>query len=376
MSRTLELARDLIGRPSVTPEDGGCQVLIGERLAALGFVIEPMRIGDVENLWARRGDSGPLVCLAGHTDVVPTGPESAWTHPPFDATVADGWLYGRGSADMKSALAAMIVACEEYLAERPDAPGSLAFLITSDEEGIAVDGTRAVVERLQARGEQIDYCLIGEPSSHACLGDVARVGRRGSLSAELTVHGKQGHVAYAHLARNPLHDLAPALAELCATEWDRGNDAFPPTTFQATNLNAGTGAMNVIPGEARLRFNFRYCTEQTMEGIQEQVQTVLDRHGLDYDILWRDVGRPFLTPEGVLTDAVRRAVRDELDLVPEMSTGGGTSDGRFIAPTGAQVVEFGLLNATIHQVDERTPVADLDRLKTVYRRVLEYLLGG
>ncbi len=376
MSHTLELARDLIGRPSVTPDDGGCQVLLGERLAALGFVLEPMRIGDVDNLWARRGDSGPLLCLAGHTDVVPTGPESAWTHPPFAATVADGWLYGRGSADMKSALAAMIVACEEYLAEHPDPAGSLAFLITSDEEGIAVDGTRAVVERLQARGEHIDYCLIGEPSSHACLGDVARVGRRGSLSAELTVHGKQGHVAYAHLARNPLHDLAPALTELCATEWDRGNDAFPPTTFQATNLNAGTGAMNVIPGEARLRFNFRYCTEQTMEGIQEQVETVLDRHGLDYEILWRDVGRPFLTPEGVLTDAVRRAVRDELDVNPEMSTGGGTSDGRFIAPTGAQVVEFGLLNATIHQVDERTPVADLDRLKTVYRRVLEYLLGG
>ncbi|MGB5623268.1 MAG: succinyl-diaminopimelate desuccinylase [Gammaproteobacteria bacterium] len=376
MSHTLELARDLIERPSVTPDDGGCQVMLGERLASLGFVLEPMRIGDVENLWARRGDSGPLLCLAGHTDVVPTGPESAWTHPPFAATVADGWLYGRGSADMKSALAAMIVACEEYLAGHPDPAGSLAFLITSDEEGIAVDGTRAVVERLQARGEHIDYCLIGEPSSHACLGDVARVGRRGSLSAELTVHGKQGHVAYAHLARNPLHDLAPALTELCATEWDRGNDAFPPTTFQATNLNAGTGAMNVIPGEARLRFNFRYCTEQTMEGIQEQVETVLDRHGLDYDILWRDVGRPFLTPEGALTDAVRRAVRDELDVVPEMSTGGGTSDGRFIAPTGAQVVEFGLLNATIHQVDERTPVADLDRLKTVYRRVLEYLLGG
>lgn len=376
MSRTLEFARELIGRPSVTPDDGGCQALIGERLAALGFVLEPMRIGDVDNLWARRGDSGPLLCLAGHTDVVPTGPESAWTHPPFAATVTDGWLYGRGAADMKSALAAMIVACEEYLADHPDPAGSLAFLITSDEEGIAVDGTRAVVERLQARDEKIDYCLIGEPSSHTSLGDVARIGRRGSLSAELTVRGKQGHVAYAHLARNPLHDLAPALTELCATEWDHGNDAFPPTTFQATNLNAGTGAMNVIPGEARLRFNFRYCTEQTMAGIQEQVESLLDRHGLDYDIAWRDVGRPFLTSEGVLTDAVRRAIRDELDVNPEMSTGGGTSDGRFIAPSGAQVVEFGLLNATIHQVDERTPVADLDRLKTVYRRVLEYLLGG
>ena len=376
MSRTLELARDLIERPSVTPEDRGCQTLIGERLEALGFTLEPMRIGDVDNLWARRGKGGPLVCLAGHTDVVPTGPESAWTYPPFSATIADGWLYGRGAADMKSALAAMVVACEEYLADRAEPAGSLAFLITSDEEGIAVDGTRAVVERLQARHEKIDYCLIGEPSSHASLGDVARIGRRGSLSAELTVHGKQGHVAYAHLARNPLHDLAPALTELCATEWDHGNDAFPPTTFQATNLNAGTGAMNVIPGEARLRFNFRYCTEQTMAGIQEQVESLLDRHGLDYDIAWRDVGRPFLTAEGVLTDAVRRAIRDELDVNPEMSTGGGTSDGRFIAPSGAQVVEFGLLNATIHQVDERTPVADLDRLKTVYRRVLEYLLGG
>ncbi len=376
MSLTLELAKALIQRPSVTPDDGGCQALLSERLAAMGFVVEPMPFGDVDNLWARRGTKAPLVCLAGHTDVVPTGPESAWSHPPFSAKVTDGWLYGRGAADMKSALAAMIVACEEYLGQHPEPAGSLAFLITSDEEGIAVDGTRAVVERLQARNEQIDYCLIGEPSSHAMLGDVARVGRRGSLSAELTVHGKQGHVAYAHLARNPLHDLAPALTELCATEWDRGNDAFPATTFQATNISAGTGAMNVIPGEARLRFNFRYSTEQTMTGLQQRVEHVLDRHGVNYDILWRDVGRPFLTPEGPLTDALRRAIRDELDMEPELSTGGGTSDGRFIAPTGSQVVEFGLLNGTIHQVDERTPVADLDRLKTVYRRVLEYLLGG
>jgi succinyl-diaminopimelate desuccinylase len=375
VSETLRLARELIAKPSVTPDDAGCQKVLAKRLDDLGFQVEIMQIGDVTNLWAKRGSARPLLCLAGHTDVVPTGEESLWRHPPFTPTEENGWLYGRGAADMKSALAAMIVACEEYLAARTDPDGSLAFLITSDEEGIAVDGTRAVIERLNDRGEHIDMCIIGEPSSSETLGDVIRIGRRGSLSAELTVLGKQGHVAYADKARNPLHDLAPALKELIEVHWDEGNEAFPPSSFQATNIAAGTGAMNVIPGECQVRFNVRYCTEQTMEGLQGRIEEILDRHGLDYRIMWRDVGRPFLTGEGQLTTAVRDAVEDELGIVPQMSTGGGTSDGRFIAPSGAQVVEVGLLNATIHQVDERTPVEDLDRLKNVYRRALENILG-
>lgn len=375
MSETLRLARELIAKPSVTPDDAGCQEVLAKRLDDLGFQVEIMQIGDVTNLWAKRGSARPLLCLAGHTDVVPTGEESLWRHPPFTPTEENGWLYGRGAADMKSALAAMIVACEEYLAARTDPDGSLAFLITSDEEGIAVDGTRAVIERLNDRGEHIDMCIIGEPSSSETLGDVIRIGRRGSLSAELTVLGKQGHVAYADKARNPLHDLAPALKELIEVHWDEGNEAFPPSSFQATNIAAGTGAMNVIPGECQVRFNVRYCTEQTMEGLQGRIEEILNRHGLDYRIMWRDVGRPFLTGEGQLTTAVRDAVEDELGIVPQMSTGGGTSDGRFIAPSGAQVVEVGLLNATIHQVDERTPVEDLDRLKNVYRRALENILG-
>ncbi len=375
MSETLRLARELIARPSVTPDDAGCQELIAERLGDLGFHVEIMQIGDVTNLWAKRGSARPLLCLAGHTDVVPTGEESLWRHPPFTPTEEDGWLYGRGAADMKSALAGMIVACQEYLVSRPAPEGSLAFLITSDEEGLAVDGTKAVIERLKDRGEQIDMCIIGEPSSSETLGDVIRVGRRGSLSAELTVQGKQGHVAYADKARNPLHDLAPALKELVDVHWDEGNAAFPPSSFQATNIAAGTGAMNVIPGECLVKFNIRYCTEQTMEGLQDRIEGILDRHGLDYRIMWRDVGRPFLTGEGQLTAAVTDAVRDELGIVPQMSTGGGTSDGRFIAPSGAQVVEVGLLNATIHQVNKLTPVEDLDRLKNVYRRALENILG-
>jgi succinyl-diaminopimelate desuccinylase len=375
VSETLRLARELIAKPSVTPDDAGCQEVLAKRLDDLGFQVEIMQIGDVTNLWAKRGSARPLLCLAGHTDVVPTGEESLWRHPPFTPTEENGWLYGRGAADMKSALAAMIVACEEYLAARPDPGGSLAFLITSDEEGIAVDGTRAVMERLKDRGEHIDMCIIGEPSSSETLGDVIRIGRRGSLSAELTVLGKQGHVAYADKARNPLHDLAPALKELIDVHWDEGNESFPPSSFQATNIAAGTGAMNVIPGECQVKFNIRYCTEQTMEGLQDRVEKLFDRHGLDYRIMWRDVGRPFLTEEGQLTAAVRDAVENELDIVPQMSTGGGTSDGRFIAPSGTQVVEVGLLNATIHQVNERTPVEDLDRLKNVYRRALENLLG-
>jgi len=375
VSDTLALARELIARPSVTPDDAGCQEILAARLERMGFAVEIMRIGEVTNLWARRGDSAPLLCFAGHTDVVPPGDEGQWLHPPFEPTEDEGWLYGRGAADMKSALAAMVIACEEYLAAHADPCGSLAFLITSDEEGIAVDGTKAVMQRLGERGIRIDLCIIGEPSSSERLGDTIRVGRRGSLSAELTVRGKQGHVAYADVARNPLHDLAPAVNELIGIHWDDGNEAFPPSGFQATNIRAGTGAMNVIPGECLLKFNVRYSTEQTMEGIRDRIEAVFDRHGLDYRILWRDVGRPFLTRPGPLIDAVRAAVVAELGLEPELSTGGGTSDGRFIAPSGAQVVEVGLLNATIHQVNERTPIEDLDRLKNVFRRAMEGILS-
>jgi succinyl-diaminopimelate desuccinylase len=374
VSRVLELTRELVARPSVTPEDAGCQGVIAERLAALGFRLEPMNFGEVTNLWARRGAAAPVLCLAGHTDVVPTGPEQDWASPPFQPTLDGAWLRGRGTADMKAALAAMIVACEDFVAAHPNHPGSLAFLITSDEEGIAVDGTRRVVERLVARGEQIDFCLIGEPSSAHRLGDTARIGRRGSLSAELNVRGIQGHVAYADVARNPLHDLAPALAELCSTEWDRGNSQFPPTSFQATNIQAGTGAMNVIPGSLQLRFNLRYCTEQTKSGLEDRVEEVLKRHGLDYEILWRDVGRPFMTAGERFTDAVAGAVGDVTGHSPELSTGGGTSDGRFIAPAGAQVIELGHLNGSIHQVNESVPVDDLEPLREIYSRVLERML--
>jgi succinyl-diaminopimelate desuccinylase len=376
VSRVLELTRELVARPSVTPADAGCQGVIAERLAGIGFHLEPMPFGEVTNLWARRGDSDPLLCLAGHTDVVPTGPESDWTSPPFTPTVDGEWLRGRGTADMKAALAAMIVACEDFVRDHPDHAGSLAFLITSDEEGIAVDGTKRVVERLSARGERIDFCLIGEPSSAQRLGDTARVGRRGSLSAELTVRGIQGHVAYAHVARNPLHELAPALAELCAIDWDQGNEHFPPTSFQATNIQAGTGVMNVIPGSLQLKFNLRYSTEQTKEGLEARVGDILDRHGLDYEILWRDVGRPFMTAGERFVEAVAGAVVDVTGIAPELSTGGGTSDGRFIAPAGAQVIELGHLNASIHQIDESVRIADLEPLKTIYKRVLERMLSG
>jgi succinyl-diaminopimelate desuccinylase len=374
VSRVLDLTRELVARPSVTPDDAGCQGVIAERLAAIGFRLEPMKFGDVTNLWARRGAAAPVLCLAGHTDVVPTGPEKDWVSPPFEPTLDGAWLRGRGTADMKAALAAMVVACEDFVAAHPHHPGSLAFLITSDEEGIAVDGTRRVVDRLVARGEQIDYCLIGEPSSAHRLGDTARIGRRGSLSAELNVRGIQGHVAYADVARNPLHDLAPALAELCNTEWDRGNAQFPPTSFQATNIQAGTGAMNVIPGSLQLRFNLRYCTEQTKSGLEDRVEEVLKRHGLDYEILWRDVGRPFMTAGERFTEAVAGAVGDVTGHSPELSTGGGTSDGRFIAPAGAQVIELGHLNGSIHQVNESVPVDDLEPLRAIYGRVLERML--
>ncbi|MDJ0738409.1 MAG: succinyl-diaminopimelate desuccinylase [Gammaproteobacteria bacterium] len=375
MSATLDLAIDLIRRPSVTPEDAGCQATMMQRLAAAGFVTEPMRFADVDNFWARRGDAGPLFCFAGHTDVVPPGPRQEWRSDPFDPQIHEGMLYGRGAADMKGSLAAMITATERFVARHPAHRGSIAFLITSDEEGPAINGTVKVVETLQARNEQIDWCLVGEPSSTAHVGDVVKNGRRGSLGAVLRVNGVQGHVAYPHLARNPVHDVAPALAELAATEWDSGNDSFPPTTFQVSNVHAGSGATNVIPGVCEVTFNFRYSTETSDVALRERVEQVLDRHGLDYDIDWTLSGRPFLTARGELVDAAQQAIAAVAGRATELSTAGGTSDGRFIAPTGAQVLELGPLNATIHKVDECVAVDDLDRLSAMYQKTLEILLA-
>jgi len=374
MSETLDLALELLHRPSVTPEDSGCQEIMAERLAAAGFHVEPMRFGEVDNLWARRGSEGPLFCFAGHTDVVPTGPWDEWSSPPFHPEIRRGVLYGRGSADMKGSLAAMITATEAFVAAHPHHKGSIAYLITSDEEGPAVDGTVRVVEALEARDEKIDWCLVGEPSSHDVLGDVIKNGRRGSLNARLTIRGRQGHVAYPHLARNPVHEAAPALAELTSTEWDTGNEFFPPTTFQVSNVSAGTGATNVIPGSLEVVFNFRFSTASTHEGLQQRVMEILDRHGLEYSIDWNLSGLPFLTPRGELVDAAVRAVAHVSGIDAQLSTSGGTSDGRFIAPTGAQVLELGPLNRTIHQVDECVPVVHLDQLSAVYRRILEELL--
>ena len=375
MSATLELAMALISRRSVTPDDAGCQTLMADRLQAIGFRCEPMRFGEVDNLWARRGDSAPLLCFAGHTDVVPTGPVEQWQSDPFRPELRDGMLYGRGAADMKGSLAAMITATERFLARRPDHRGSIAFLITSDEEGPAVDGTVRVVDALEARIEKIDWCLVGEPSSEQHLGDVVKNGRRGSLGGVLRVKGRQGHVAYPHLARNPVHLLAPALAELANTEWDRGNEFFPQTTFQVSNIHAGTGATNVIPGTCEVSFNFRFSTESTEQDLRQRVAALLDRHGLDYEIDWNLSGQPFLTRRGELVDAAQRAVRAVAGYETRLSTAGGTSDGRFIAPTGAQVLELGPLNATIHQVDECVAAQDLDRLSAMYEEILEALLG-
>lgn len=374
LSATLQLAQALIRRRSVTPEDAGCQALMMERLKAIGFTIHPLRFGDVDNFWAIRGDTGPLLTFAGHTDVVPTGPEANWQHPPFAAVIDNGYLYGRGAADMKGSLAAMVVACEEFIAEYPDHKGRIAFLITSDEEGPAHNGTVKVVDWLQQQGEQIDWCIVGEPSSTKALGDVIKNGRRGSLGAELTVKGVQGHVAYPHLAQNPIHRAAPALAELAATEWDQGNQYFPATTFQISNFNAGTGATNVIPGEAHIVFNFRFSTEVTESQLRQATEAILQKHGLDYEITWKLSGQPFLTEEGALVDAVVKAVQEITGTRPELSTSGGTSDGRFIAPTGAQVVELGPVNATIHKVNECVRASDLDDLTQVYRQALRHLL--
>ncbi|AFL74545.1 succinyl-diaminopimelate desuccinylase [Thiocystis violascens] len=374
MSPTLALARDLIARPSVTPDDRGCQDLMAERLAALGFRIEPMPFGEVTNLWARRGDTGPVFCFAGHTDVVPTGPLDRWNSDPFVPTIRDGRLYGRGAADMKGSLAAMVTAVESFVAEYPDHTGSIAFLITSDEEGPSIDGTVKVVERLEQRGEKIDYALVGEPSSRERLGDTIKNGRRGSLNGFLKVRGKQGHVAYPQLALNPFHVSAPALTALCAEVWDQGNEHFPPTSFQIANLNMGTGAENVIPGQLEVQFNLRFSTELTPEIIQTRVRRMLDAGGFDYDLTWRLSGSPFLTPAGELVAASRAAIRTVTGLDTQLSTSGGTSDGRFIAPTGAQVVELGPLNATIHQIDECVGVEELDQLSDIYRLILERLL--
>lgn len=370
----LTLASELLARASVTPDDAGCQALLASRLAPLGFSIEAINAGGVTNLWARRGSARPLLVFAGHTDVVPTGPEAAWDSPPFTPTLRDGRLYARGAADMKSAIAAFVVACEEFIQARPDHDGAIALLITSDEEGPASHGTRHVCEHLQARGEQLDFCIVGEPTSGQTLGDTIKNGRRGSLTGRLRVIGKQGHVAYPHLARNPVHLAAAALAELAGTEWDQGNAFFPPTTFQVSNIHAGTGATNVVPGELQVVFNFRFSSASTAEGLKTQVHALLDRHGLDYELAWELGGEPFLTEPGTLTAAVTDAIALETGITAELSTTGGTSDGRFIARICPQVLEFGPINATIHQVNENIPADSLEPLKNIYRRTLETLL--
>ncbi|AQZ93298.1 succinyl-diaminopimelate desuccinylase [Halopseudomonas phragmitis] len=375
LSPTLSLACELISRDSTTPDDAGCQQLMGERLAAIGFQLEPMRFGEVDNLWARRGSQGPVLCFAGHTDVVPTGPLERWSNPPFQPRIIDGMLHGRGAADMKGSLAAMVVAVERFVAAHPNHRGSIAFLITSDEEGPATDGTVKVVETLKARNEQVDWCIVGEPSSTELVGDVVKNGRRGSLNARLLVKGKQGHVAYPHLARNPIHLAAPALAALAAETWDQGNDFFPPTSFQISNLNSGTGATNVVPGELVALINFRFSTESTVEGLQARVRAILDQHDLEYELDWNLSGLPFLTEPGALLDGVAAAIEQVTGRTTQASTSGGTSDGRFIATMGTQVVELGPVNATIHQVDEQISAADLETLTDIYQATLERLLG-
>ena len=375
MTDALELTRALIACPSVTPADAGCQALMTARLAASGFSIETLQFGSVTNLWARRGDAHPVLCFAGHTDVVPTGPLEEWRSDPFTPVIRDGVLYGRGAADMKSGLAAMVTATEEFVAAHPDHRGSIAFLITSDEEGPSVDGTKRVVEALKARGETIDWCIVGEPSSGQTVGDTIKIGRRGSLSGRLTVHGVQGHVAYPQLAENPVHTLAPALAELTARTWDAGDAFFQPTTFQISNLNAGTGAPNVIPGELKARFNLRYCPVQTVEALKRTVEDILARHGVRYTIEWYVSGEPFYTPPGELSQAAVDAITAVTGTAPQLSTGGGTSDGRFIAPLGAQVVELGVTNATIHKVNECVRIEEIGLLHRMYRGVLERLLA-
>ena len=374
MSQTLELTQNLMARRSVTPADEGCQEVMIGRLEALGFQIERLRYGNVENFWAKRGSGGPVFCFAGHTDVVPTGPLEEWRSDPFAPSVRDGLLFGRGAADMKSGLAAMVTATEEFVSAHPRHKGSIAYLITSDEEGPSVDGTKRVVETLAGRKERIDWCIVGEPSSESTIGDTIKVGRRGSFSGRLTVHGVQGHVAYPQLAENPVHTLAPALAELTSRVWDQGTEHFQPTTFQVSNINAGTGAPNVIPGELKARFNLRYSPVQTQESLKSTVESILRQHGVRFTIEWYVSGEPFYTPPGVLSDAVGAAVASVIGSRPKLSTGGGTSDGRFIAPLGAQVVELGVVNSTIHKVNESVRVEDIDALHRMYVNVLRNLM--
>lgn len=374
-SATISLSKELISRASVTPEDAGCQKLMTERLAAIGFDVEHLRFEDVDNFWAIRGDSGPTLCFAGHTDVVPSGPESSWQTPPFDPTIKDGMLYGRGAADMKGSLAAMVVAVEQFVADNPNHNGRIAFLITSDEEGIAANGTVKVVEWLKQQKLVPEYCLVGEPSSSQQCGDTIKNGRRGSLGCTMRVIGQQGHVAYPHLANNPIHIAAPALAELAATEWDQGNNFFPATSFQISNINGGTGATNVIPGELDIIFNFRFSTEVTDQQLRDRTAAILDKHGLQYELNWHLSGQPFLTAEGELVEAAVKAVKAVTGLDTELSTAGGTSDGRFIATMGTQVVELGPVNATIHQIDECASVDDLNNLTDIYQSLLKHLFS-
>ncbi|MGE6391107.1 succinyl-diaminopimelate desuccinylase [Psychrobacter pacificensis] len=384
---TLDLSIALLERPSVTPDDDGCQDILSERLEKAGFDCEFMYYGDrqakgehaeVKNLWARRGTTDPVICFAGHTDVVPTGDEKNWTYPPFEPTIADGYLWGRGAADMKTGIAAFTIAAERFVESHPEHNGSIAFLLTSDEEGPSINGTVKVIETLEARAEKITYCLVGEPSSTDTLGDIIKNGRRGSLGAELTVTGKQGHVAYPHLACNPIHAAMSALAELTSTAWDNGNDYFPPTTLQVSNINGGTGATNVIPETLNVVFNFRFSTETTEDELKQKTHAIFDKHfansDASYDIQWKLSGQPFLTPEGKLVSACQNAIKSVTGTDTTLSTSGGTSDGRFIAPTGAQVVELGVRNATIHQVDEKVEVDDLGKLAQIYEGILENLL--
>jgi succinyl-diaminopimelate desuccinylase len=373
MSKTLELAKDLISRQSNTPLDAGCQDLMISRLEPLGFKIERMRFGDVDNFYARRGTSGPLLVFAGHTDVVPTGPVDQWHTPPFEPTIKDGMLYGRGAADMKTSCAAFITTIEDFVAAHPNHPGSIGLLITSDEEGVAIDGTVKVVEALKARGEHFDYCIVGEPTSNKVVGDMIKNGRRGSLSGKLIIKGVQGHIAYPHLVKNPIHMVAPAIKDMVDTVWDNGNEYFPPTSWQISNMNGGTGATNVVPGEVTILFNFRFSTASTEQSLKDRVYAILDKHLLEYDLEW-EYSPPYITPRGNLVEAISEAIQESYGVTPELSTTGGTSDGRFIADICKQVIEFGPLNATIHKLNECVAVADIEPLKDTYRITLEKLL--
>jgi succinyl-diaminopimelate desuccinylase len=377
MTATLDLAKLLISIPSVTPNDLGCQNIIADRLQAIGFTIEHLRYGEVDNLWARYGTQSPLFVFAGHTDVVPTGPVERWRSDPFTPTVLENVMTGRGSADMKSSIAAMVCACENFMPNgEKEINGSIAFLITSDEEGPATDGTVKVIEHLTDNNDRIDWCLVGEPSSTKTLGDTIKNGRRGSISGELTVHGVQGHIAYPHLAKNPIHLFAGALQDLCNEPWDNGNEFFPPTSFQISNINGGTGASNVIPGELKVQFNLRFSTEITDQIIRQRIETILDNHQLEYDLNWSLSGQPFLTPGGELVEATKRAIKSICDIDTELSTAGGTSDGRFIAPTGAQVIELGPINESIHKINENIDIRQLEQLTLIYTEILHNLFDN